>query len=116
MPCACSRKFGDCQHQYCGCHHHVFTITTASRAYPAANLLEFLSFSPNFHKMKGAGTPSPIAMKPSTLLPHPNPSASFIAGANSGNPKPAKLLNTVAAAMALAAYRVYESISYVLMH
>lgn len=39
-----------------------------------------------------------------------------MAGANSGKPNPARLRSTVAAAMALAAYRVYESTRYVWMH
>ena len=38
---------------------------------PEANLLLALNLSPNFHKRKGAGNPSPTAMNPRTEFPHP---------------------------------------------
>ena len=89
---------------------------TTSKSQPAANWLFSLNIGPNFHNMNGAGTPSANATKPNTLFPHPKSSALYMAGANSGNPNPAKLRRTVAAAIALAAYRVYESTRYVWMH
>ena len=67
-------------------------------------MLLALNLSPNFHRMNGAGNPSPTAINPNTELPHPYPNALYIAGANSGNPKPASDLNTVVDATALAAY------------
>jgi hypothetical protein len=83
---------------------------------PAANLLLSRSVSPNFHNMNGAGIPRASATNPKRLFPHPKSRAPYIAGANKGNPNPASDRNTVAAAIALAAYLVYESTRYVWMH
>jgi hypothetical protein len=83
---------------------------------PAANLLLSRSVSPNLQSMKGAGTPKANAINPRRLFPHPKSSALYIAGAKRGNPNPASDRSTVAAAIALAAYLVYESTRYVWMH
>lgn len=77
-----------------------------SDAYPAANWLTLRSFSPYTQSNNGAGTPIPNEINPSKLLPHPKSKPLYMAGAKSGNKNPAKLLNTVVAAMPLAAYRV----------
>jgi hypothetical protein len=52
-------------------------------------------------------------MNANSELPHPYPSSPYSCGAKSGKAKPAILLRNVMLATALAAYLVYESMTYV---
>lgn len=60
-----------------------------------------------------AGHPTTIATQARMVFPFPYPSAAYIAGAKSGNPKPHIERRKATAARAEAAWRVKVSMTYV---
>lgn len=72
--------------------------------HPTQYVLLLLSHCPYLHNSTGAAIPRVRAIKASILFPHPTPNLSYIAGAKSGNEKPAIVLTKAAAPVAEAAY------------
>ena len=71
-------------------------------------------FSPFLYTNPAIGT-EPSAIADNNVFPQPNPSAAYILGPASGSKAPPILLNTVFAAVALAAYGVNASTIYVVI-
>ena len=88
---------------------------TAAAAVTLAYRLPLRIFSPYFQNSHGAGQPNRIATPANTVFALPHPKLAYIAGANSGNPKPAKERKAETAASADAAYSVNVSITYAWM-
>ena len=79
VPVQISTKCCDPQTLPNSSHPITFPVLAAQPShYPAANVLFFLNFSPNFHNRMGAGQPNPIAMNASRVLPHPSCKALYI--------------------------------------
>lgn len=79
------------------------TRSTSRKQCHLAKLDMFLNLSPQNQKQNGAGSPTATPANATTLFPHPYPGASYIFGAKSGNPNPAKLRSVIPAARPLAA-------------